>query len=133
MNNFESSKNDWLVNATLKKKSRPVSAPRPSEDKKLPSVKEQTRSSQRKITRCPREWSPSVKKPNQKPSAQIDSISSTSINLPTRKRCEEILAGNNFDVNPWECPICKERGQRAHWLADHVLKYLLRREDACGR
>lgn len=51
--------------------------------------------------------------------------------LPVKERCEEVLKGPNFDVDPWTCPLCQEPkitsmggAIRAHWIADHVLTHI---------
>jgi hypothetical protein len=44
--------------------------------------------------------------------------------MVTCERCEEILKGENFDVEPWTCPVCSAQGARAHWVASHILTTL---------
>lgn len=46
------------------------------------------------------------------------------LNLPSKARCEEILAGPNHDIDSWVCPLCAQESTRAHWVADHVLAHL---------
>lgn len=44
--------------------------------------------------------------------------------LPSRERCRQVLEEPNRDVDRWTCPVCRETGSRAHWIADHIIHHL---------
>lgn len=60
----------------------------------------------------------------------IVSPSSTSIENSLKARCEQALLEPNRDIPSWTCPLCPGvEATRAHFVADHILGHIRRREN----